>query len=75
MSKKKIFLILLLIALALPVGISLSKYLYNFVNDYLMEANNFFFSHFYTFSADLRLLEKYRVGNSNAGRALCENKR
>lgn len=44
MSKKKIFLILLLIALALPVGISLSKYLYNFVNDYLMEANNFFFN-------------------------------
>ena len=43
MTKKKVIIILLIIALALPLGITFSKYAYTFVSNYLMEANNFFF--------------------------------
>ena len=44
MTKKKVIIILLIIALALPLGITFSKYAYTFVSNYLMEANNFFFN-------------------------------
>ena len=44
MTKKKVIIILLIIALALPLGITFSKYAYTFINNYLMEANNFFFN-------------------------------
>ena len=44
MTKKKVIIILLIIALALPLGITFSKYAYTFISNYLMEANNFFFN-------------------------------
>lgn len=43
-KKLKILLILLLIVIILPVGITLSKYIHNFITDYIMNANNFFFN-------------------------------
>lgn len=44
MTKRKVIIILLIIAIALPVGITFSKYAYTFISNYLMEANNFFFN-------------------------------
>ena len=44
MKRWKIMIILLILILLLPVGITFSKYVVENVKNYLMEANNFFFN-------------------------------
>ena len=46
MKKKKyrLLIILTIIALSLPVGITFSRYVSRFIKSYIMEANNFFFN-------------------------------
>lgn len=43
-KRTKIILILLLITVLIPVGITFSKYVYNFIENYLIKTNNFYFN-------------------------------
>ena len=42
--KYRLLIILTIIALSLPVGITFSRYVSRFIKSYIMEANNFFFN-------------------------------
>ena len=45
LSKKvRLILVMLLVLILLPVGITFSKYINDFIGDYLIKTNNFFFS-------------------------------